>query len=213
LQSRRQTRAFYNKIAKIYNLLSDRFERPMRIKAFQLLEVQPGERILEIGCGTGRALMKLAQAVQSGGCAYGFDLSSNMLKASRAVLLKENLIDWSGLSCVDAVNLPVRSESIDGVFMSFTLELFDTPEIPQVLRECMRALRPHGRIAVVGVSKEGKRRAAIRAFEWMHRHFPSLMDCRPIYIQRALTDAGFRIQTSCCERAWTPIEIALGIKE
>ena len=73
---------------------------------------------------------------------------------------------------------------MDGIFMCFTLELFDTPDIPKLLAECKRVLRTGGRIVIVAVSKEGKEGKeglVIQAFEWTHRHFPNLMDCRPIY--------------------------------
>ena len=63
---------------------------------------------------------------------------------------------------------------MDGIFMSFTLELFDTPDIPRVLAECNRVLKPGGRLVVVGMSKEGPQGLLIRAFEWTHQHFPNL---------------------------------------
>ena len=96
--------------------------------------------------------------------------------------------------------------------MSFTLELFDTPEIPRVLAECKRVLRPGGRLAVVAISKEGKQGFLIRAFEWTHRHFPNLMDCRPIYVRRAIEEADFVIRNATIDHMWVPVEIVLAEK-
>jgi demethylmenaquinone methyltransferase/2-methoxy-6-polyprenyl-1,4-benzoquinol methylase len=52
----------------------------------------------------------------------------------------------------------------------------------------------------------------IRAFEWTHRHFPNLMDCRPIYVRRALEAAGFHIEDTTLEHMWVSVEVVLGIK-
>jgi demethylmenaquinone methyltransferase/2-methoxy-6-polyprenyl-1,4-benzoquinol methylase len=47
----------------------------------------------------------------------------------------------------------------------------------------------------------------VRAFEWTHRHFPNLLDCRPIYACRALAAAGFVIEDTRVESMWIPVEI------
>jgi demethylmenaquinone methyltransferase/2-methoxy-6-polyprenyl-1,4-benzoquinol methylase len=52
----------------------------------------------------------------------------------------------------------------------------------------------------------------IRAFEWTHRHFPNLMDCRPIYVRRALEAAGFQIEEASLQHMWVPVEVVLGRK-
>jgi ubiquinone/menaquinone biosynthesis C-methylase UbiE len=207
LQTKSETKAFYNKIAKVYDLLAEHSEQPMREIAMQMLAPAPGERLLEIGFGTGHVLVELAKAVGTTGRVIGIDLSENMVAQASELLQRENLADRVTLDCGDAEDLPYPSDSLDGIFMCFTLELFDTPEIPRVLAQCKRALRPGGRIVVAAVSKEVKPGFVLLAFEWTHRHFPNLLDCRPIYVRRALEAEGFVVEDSRVESMWVPVEI------
>ena len=73
------------------------------------------------------------------------------------------------------------------------------------------ALKPHGRLVVVAISKEGPQGLVMKAFEWTHRHFPNLMDCRPIFVRRALEAAEFVIDSASVETMWVPVEIVLGV--
>ncbi|MFQ5670157.1 MAG: methyltransferase domain-containing protein [Acidobacteriota bacterium] len=212
LTSRSETRAFYNKLSRAYDLLAEHTEAPVRRAGLELLAAAPGERILEIGCGTGHCLVDLGRAVGRGGTVCGVDLSEGMLREAARRVEREGLADRIGLCQGDAVALPQPEGSIGAIFMSFTLELFDTPEIPEVLAECRRVLRDGGRIGVVGLSKEGAQGLLIHAFEWTHQHFPNLFDCRPIFVREALQEAGFRIRKVRHEQMWVPVEIVLGKK-
>jgi demethylmenaquinone methyltransferase/2-methoxy-6-polyprenyl-1,4-benzoquinol methylase len=154
----------------------------------------------------------MAEAVGPEGKVFGIDLSEGMRARARERVEREHLSDTVELSCGDATHLPYPDGSMDAVFMSFALELFDTPEIPQVLAGCARVLRPGGRIGVVAITKEGKEGFAVEAYEWTHQHFPNLLDCRPIFVRRALEDAGFSIRNATIANMWVPVEVVVGAK-
>lgn len=212
LQSRSETRAFYNKIANVYDLLAERSEQPMRESGLRVLAVAPGERVLEIGFGTGHCLVELAKAAGPTGKIFGIDLSENMVTLAEKLLQRESLAEQVELHCGDAIELPYATGSMDAIFMSFTLELFDTPEIPSVLDSCRRVLRPGGRIVAVGLSKEGRQGLILHALEWTHQHFPNLLDCRPIYVHRMLESSGSEVLDWKVEYMWVPVEIVLARK-
>ena len=212
-QSRDETKAFYNKIARVYDLLAEHSEQPMRESGLQLLRPTAGEKVLEIGFGTGHCIVELAKLVGSTGKVYGIDIAKEMQRLANQLASAKGLADRVETVCGDASQLPYEANSLDGVFMSFILELFDTPEIPRVLAECWRVLKPGGRIVVVAVSKAGKPGLVLKAFEWTHCHFPNLMDCRPIYVRPALEAAGFTIQLAETKHMWVPVEIVLGVKQ
>jgi ubiquinone/menaquinone biosynthesis C-methylase UbiE len=192
-RSKKEARASYNRLSQWYDILAGHYEKKYRDTALQELGVEEGEVVLEIGFGTGHCILILAQSVGNPGMVYGIDLSDGMVDITRVKVREAGLSDRAMLMLGDAVRLPFESNCFDAVFTSFTLELFDTPEIPVVLQECRRVLRSDGRFGVVAMSKKGKDSLMMRLYEWLHNNFPSYVDCRPIFVEKALEDAGFEI--------------------
>lgn len=185
------TRTFYDRISAAYDLLADASEGGCRDQGLSLLNVTAGERVLEVGCGTGHALTTLAALVGPTGHVAGVDVSSGMLAvASRAVqsAARTNVT----LALNDARALCFRQAAFDAVFMSFTLELFEFVDIPIVLAEVRRVLRPTGRLAIVAMAETETANAMTDVYKWLHRHFPHFIDCRPINAIDLLKRAAFR---------------------
>lgn len=92
------------------------------------------------------------------------------------------------------MKMPYADDKFNAVFSSFALELFDSPEILQVLAEIRRILRPNGRVGILSMSKEGEASPILKLYEWLHQVLPQYVDCRPIYVEQSIKDAGFGIQ-------------------
>ncbi|MGH9842107.1 MAG: class I SAM-dependent methyltransferase [Blastocatellia bacterium] len=207
-RTRQEAKSHYDRLSGWYDLLTDRSERKARDLGLDLLRVGEGERALVIGFGTGHGVLSLAQGGGDTGKVYGIDISEGMLEVARERVLDVGLAERVELQCGDATALPVGAEFFDAVFMSFTLELFDTPEIPVVLQECRRVLKVGGRLCIVAMARQGKERLMVKLYEWAHRKMPGYVDCRPIYVREAIEQAGFQVVEVINHSIWgLPVEI------
>ena len=210
---RAEAQATYDRLSRWYDLLAGGSEKRLIDAALHNLAARDGEQVLEIGCGTGHALVALAQAAGDSGRVYGLDISPGMLRVAQQRVDRQGLSGRVELRQGDAARLPFDDGSLDAVFASFTLELFDTPDIPVVLGECRRVLRDGGRLCVVAMSRLGKPGLMLRLYEWAHDRVPRYVDCRPIYAQAAVQEAGFQSVDATVRSMWgLPVEILLAQK-
>ena len=187
-------RKSYGVVSRFYAVAEGIFEKGLRQKGLQLLSVTPGEVVLEIGFGTGYSLKEIANSVGENGRAYGIDITPQMLEITRKRLRKAGLTDRVELYEGDAKSMPYQDNKFDAVYMASTLELFDTPDIPRVLKEIKRVLKSSGRLGIASLTKEGREGSLfLRFYEWLHQKIPKYANCRPIYVEKLVADAGYEI--------------------
>jgi ubiquinone/menaquinone biosynthesis C-methylase UbiE len=205
---REQTRQNYDRMSRWYDLFAGS-EKKFTETGLQILGIKAGECVLEIGFGTGSSLATLARHAGPSGLVAGVELSSGMISVAKKRRQSKNPERSAQLIQGDGTLLPFPRNSFDAVFLSFTLELFDDVEIPVVLNECQRVLKREGRLGVVSLAKQNV--LACRMYEWAHKRWPILLDCRPIDLRNCLKAGGFRLQAAKVQTMWgLPVEIALG---
>ncbi len=211
-RSKNEARANYNRLSRWYDWIAAS-ETKFRQMGVQALDVEPGERVLEIGFGTGSCLMDFAQRVGQDGFVCGIDLSDGMAAVAKKRLDEAGLDQPVSLILGDAIQPPFGVGCFDAIFMSFTLELFDNPEIPRVLHQCRDILSPNGRLGIVSLVITEQPNFAERTYEWVHAKMPVTVDCRPIKAQAALREGGFKITEVISKKMWgLPIQIIVGNK-
>lgn len=125
----------------------DRWETmmaPFGAAMFDVVALQPGERVLDVGCGWGATTVEAADRVAPTGSVVGIDFAAQML--ARAARRTADLANVTLLEA-DAQTHPFEPASYDAVISRFAAMLFDDP--PAAFANLHRALRPGGRLAFV----------------------------------------------------------------
>jgi ubiquinone/menaquinone biosynthesis C-methylase UbiE len=117
----------------------------LRKRAVEWIDLRPGDRVLEIGCGTGPNLRLLREAVGPGGRIYGVDVSAGMLTHTHARCARNG---WTNVSLTqgDAIDY-IAPQPLDGAL--FSLSYNTMPHHRSVLARTLKQVRPGARIVVM----------------------------------------------------------------
>ncbi|MFY7856919.1 MAG: class I SAM-dependent methyltransferase [Rubrivivax sp.] len=142
---RQRSRAKYARHAAGYDLTCGP-TMPIRHRAAAALQLQPGERVLDVGCGTGLSLPLLRQAVGEAGRVWGFDHSPEMLAQARA---KVAAAGWTNVEVIESAAQHLRlPEPVDALLFHYTHDILRSPTALDAL---LALARPGARVAVAGI--------------------------------------------------------------
>jgi len=157
--------------------------------AIERLAPRPGERILDVGTGTGLAARR---AASRGAAVVGIDLGAELIETARALAGREQLrIDFR---IGDAEQLPFDEAGFDGVVSTFGVMFVGHPE--EAARELARVCRPGGRLALASWTPGSSvvRKAAVHRAYLPHSVGPSPFDWGTPERLRALLGASFELR-------------------
>jgi len=206
-----KTQNNYDRLSRWYDLIEGWGEKSICVDAIRLINIKSGEKILEVGSGTGANLLRIKNIVKN--CEIvGLDLSNKMCQQAKRKT-KEIKISPFDLVNGNAIHLPFPKNHFDVLFLMFTLEIIPKEYISFALSECKRVLKPNGRICIGAMSAEKLNRLMMRLYQWSIHHFPEVVDCQPIDLEFMMKNAGFVPSVNLAHFLWgLPVRILLANK-
>jgi ubiquinone/menaquinone biosynthesis C-methylase UbiE len=138
---RRVQRYGWDQAADHYEHHWQRQLKPAQDLLLEMAEIRPGDRVLDVACGTGLVTLPAAEAALPDGFVLGTDLSSGMLESARRVAA-EAQIDNVSFAQMDAESLDLPDESFDAALCA--LGLMYVPDPLAAVREMHRVLERGG---------------------------------------------------------------------
>ena len=204
----------YNRRSWLYSKTVAEMERGYHQAAITQARIQPGEKVLEVAVGPGLTLLELAGLVGKETPISGVDLSTSMLAMTRQRLQTAGFQHVT-LKQADCRRLPFEDASFDVLYNGYMLDLMPEADMPQILSEFKRVLRPGGRLVLLNMSKpDGQPTARER----LYKALPSILTlyllggCRPVLMEKPVQAAGFTVVRRIFLGGKAPSEIILATR-
>lgn len=165
-------RAMFDRIAGVYDRMNSVMTAGLhghwRARAADLAAVSPGERALDVACGTGDLALELADRVAPDGEVVGVDFSERMLELARLKAIGRGV----RFEPANALALPFGDDQFDAATVGFGARNFSSLETG--LREMVRVVRPGGRVVVLELTTPRRPPLSIFFELWFDRLVPAL---------------------------------------
>lgn len=138
-----QVAALFDQLAPTYDQVGVDFIGPIARRLAELLMPQPGERVVDLGCGRGALTVPLAEAIGSTGTVVAGDVSAAMIEATRLITAD---LPQVRVELIDAADPQIAAKSAHVVAAS--LVIFFLPDPAAALSRWVELLVPGGRIGV-----------------------------------------------------------------
>jgi len=178
-------KAAYRRYASVYDAVFGPVLQPGRKAVVQALGLRPGDRVLEVGVGTGLSLPLYPRDVRI----TGIDVSREMLEKARRRVSRRRLANVEALLEMDAERMSFADASFDKVVAMYVMPVVRHPL--KVMAELHRVCRPDGEIYIVNHVKSDNR--VIRAFEMGLARFSNQIGFRPDFELREMVNGAGEI--------------------
>lgn len=205
----------YNRRSWVYSKTVAQMEWPNHLIALEMANIKAGENILKVAVGPGLTITELARRVGKETKIYGVDTSTGMLDLARQNLAIHGFSNFE-LKEADSRQLPFTENTFDVLYNGYMLDLIPEQDMPGILHEFYRVLKPGGRIVLLNMSKRDVTLRTSR--EFLYSILPPkfvlyfLGGCRPVLMEGMTKDAGFEnVQRKYLEGKF-PSEVVIGVK-
>lgn len=155
--------------------------REMRRRAAALARMQPGDAVLDVGCGTGTLAMEVARRVGRAGRVAGIDPGIEQIARARSKAVRRNVPIEFHIGVIE--QLPFPNQTFDVVLSTLMMHHLPASLKRQGLAEIARVLKPGGRLVIADFKRKQERRGRAARF---HAGGSSLQDLAAL-----VKDAGF----------------------
>jgi ubiquinone/menaquinone biosynthesis C-methylase UbiE len=139
--------------------------RELRRKAISLARLQPGEQVLDVGCGTGTLALAVARRVTTTGRVVGIDPSAEQIARARAKAARRHIpttpVDFQ-IGVIEQLPFPDRTFNV--VFSTLMMHHLPAPLKRQGLVEIARVLKPGGRVVIADFTRKQDRQGRAARF-------------------------------------------------
>ena len=143
LEDKSRARVFYKYLSRVYDTINPFiWNEEMRDEALEWFDIEAGDRVLDVGCGTGFATEGLLEYTDD---VWGLDQSAHQLERAFSKFGKRDTVKFHR---GDAERLPFADNAFDAYWSSGSIEYW--PDPVAALREARRVTKPGGSVLVVG---------------------------------------------------------------